>query len=183
MVFGTDVICLILVNSRGFTMMELLVVVAILGILAVVGLDSFFFSQAKGRDAQRKSDLAAVAKALETYQNDFNRYPSGNVNGEIEGCGDGNDACEWGGVFSATMNDGAVNEVTQTYMSVLPVEPTTGGSYYYVSTTGSSYSLYATLENSHDKAYSETSYADVDCGSNGCRYRLTESGVAYPSKD
>jgi type II secretory pathway pseudopilin PulG len=163
-------------------MMELLIVIAIMGILAVVGLDSFMFSMAKGRDAQRKSDLAAVAKALETYQNDFSRYPLSSE-GLIAGCGDGTDDCSWGAVFSATVNGSG-----QTYMSVLPVEPTNGENYYYKSSDGTTYSLYSTLENQHDKGYFSSDddegydvVDEVDCGDNHCRYKLTQSGAIYPA--
>ncbi|MGB9706948.1 MAG: type IV pilin protein, partial [Microgenomates group bacterium] len=59
----------------GFTLIELLVAVAILGILATVGLGSFQSSQMKGRDARRKSDLSQIQKALEMYYNDKGAYP------------------------------------------------------------------------------------------------------------
>lgn len=156
-------------------MMELLIVIAVLGILAVVGLDSFFFSMAKGRDAQRKAELSAVVKALETYQNDFNRYPLGE-SGLIMGCGDGTSECVWGEVFKATLRG-----AEQVYMPVLPVEPTQGGSYYYVS-DGQGFALYATLENPHDKAYQAATYnvEGASCGSNSCYYKITEAGVVFP---
>ncbi len=57
-------------KEKGFTLMELLIVIAIMGILAAVGLGNFTYSLKKGRDAQRKSDLGQIARALEAYAND-----------------------------------------------------------------------------------------------------------------
>jgi len=63
-------------KNFGFTLMELLIVIAILGLLATIGLGSFRTSQMKGRDAQRKSDLSQIQKALEMYYNDYSGYPA-----------------------------------------------------------------------------------------------------------
>lgn len=53
-------------KQKGFTLVELLVVVAIIAILSVIGLTIFTSAQSNARDARRKSDVDAIAKALET---------------------------------------------------------------------------------------------------------------------
>jgi prepilin-type N-terminal cleavage/methylation domain-containing protein len=58
-------------GRQGFTLVELLVVIAIIGTLVTIALVSFRSSQAKGRDAQRKSDLKQVSSALELYYSDY----------------------------------------------------------------------------------------------------------------
>lgn len=50
---------------KGFTLVELLVVVAIIAILSVIGLTIFTSAQTNARDARRKSDIDAIAAALE----------------------------------------------------------------------------------------------------------------------
>ncbi len=61
---------------KGFTLIEILVVVAILGILLII---SFFFFQRhmmRARDAERKSDLERIEIAFEDYYNDNGCYPT-----------------------------------------------------------------------------------------------------------
>ena len=52
-------------NIRGFTLVELLVVIVILAILGVVGVTLFTNTQSTARDAKRKEDIQALAKAME----------------------------------------------------------------------------------------------------------------------
>lgn len=52
---------------KGFTMIELLVVISIIVLLITIGLTSFSTAQKKGRDAKRKSDLRDFKNALEQY--------------------------------------------------------------------------------------------------------------------
>lgn len=59
----------------GFTMIELLVVIVIMGILATVGIYTFDKAQAKARDAQRMHDLRKVQAALQLYYQEQGHYP------------------------------------------------------------------------------------------------------------
>lgn len=52
-------------NNKGFTLVELLVVIAIIAILAVVGVTIFAGTQKTARDARRKADVDAMAAAYE----------------------------------------------------------------------------------------------------------------------
>ena len=57
-------------KSKGFTLVELLVVITIIAILATVGFAAFSSTQKGARDATRKGDINAIANALEqTYSN------------------------------------------------------------------------------------------------------------------
>lgn len=69
--------------QRGFTLVELMIVVAIIAILAAVGLAVFSGIQKKGRDAARRGDVQSIAKALETNKKDTGYQPL--ANGQFAG--------------------------------------------------------------------------------------------------
>ncbi len=64
--------------QRGFTVIELLIVIVVIGILAALVLNSFAGVQQRARDTERKTDISAVATHLEAYYNDAGagKYPT-----------------------------------------------------------------------------------------------------------
>lgn len=108
--------------KNGFTLLELLVVIGIIGILVALATVSYSTTQKGSRDARRKQDMIAIQNALEQYysENGYN-YPSG---------------------FCST---------AQTYMkSDWPTDPDGTGLYVYKETCSSetSYCVCALLEKS-----------------------------------
>lgn len=63
-------------NHRGFTLIEMLIVVAIIGILSSIVLVGLGPVQRQGRDARRISDLRQTQTALELYYNKNAQYPA-----------------------------------------------------------------------------------------------------------
>lgn len=59
-------------KNKAFTLLELLVVIAVIGILASVVMVSLSNSKTKARDAKRKTDLNQLAQAMELYGYDNN---------------------------------------------------------------------------------------------------------------
>ncbi len=62
-------------HKKGFTLYELLVVFAIIGVLASVVIVSLNEARKKARDTQRMSDLQQVQLALRQYKDVYGRYP------------------------------------------------------------------------------------------------------------
>lgn len=60
--------------NKGFTLVELLVVITIIGILATVALVSLNSARSKARDAKRLGDVRQIALALEFCYNDTGKY-------------------------------------------------------------------------------------------------------------
>jgi general secretion pathway protein G len=137
-------------KNFGFTLIELLIVMVILGILASVTYGQFQTSQKKARDAQRKSDLDNIARALELYYNDFQSYPNpGSIN--------------WGSPLEAT-----VGSQTVVYMKTIPSDPLSSQSYCYKG-GGDQFELFAKLENENDPDYYTAGYT---CDSDTFSYRV-----------
>lgn len=51
----------------GFTLLEMLVVLGIIGVIMAIATSSFSTAQKKSRDAKRKSDLKTIQNAVEQY--------------------------------------------------------------------------------------------------------------------
>lgn len=62
-------------SRSGFTVVELVTVIAIIGVLATIIISSYSGVQAENRDTRRKTDIANIAKALEVYYSDTGAYP------------------------------------------------------------------------------------------------------------
>ena len=168
-------------KKSGFTLVELLIVISIIGILASIGLASFNSSQMKSRDAKRKSDLKQIANALELYYNDKGQYPApvGDAGGNLQGCGAGAaTACSWGNLTTPFSN----TTTGTVYMTRLPADPSNNSHYYYRATQDVSglytkYQIYTRLENSQDKSI--ITGIDLDCGTgqNTCNWGISSSNT------
>lgn len=128
-------------KKTGFTLVELLVVISIVAVLSTIGVTTYQGVQSKARDSVRKSDLTKLALALEIYAQQHNgQYFYDNTANNTT------DSCQ-------TAPDPASNRfynAIKTYLSDqdnLPKDPVTNLAYCYISVDGSSYNLYAKLDN------------------------------------
>jgi type IV pilus assembly protein PilA len=62
-------------SDEGFTLLELIVVVAVLGILAAIAIQQFSIFRSRAIDTSMRSDLKNAALAMESYYGEFLSYP------------------------------------------------------------------------------------------------------------
>lgn len=150
-------------HQRGFTLMELMIVVVIIGILTSIIGGSFMQSKVKSRDAQRKSDLAQMERALESYYNDHGTYPPASNDGKVLGT-------PWGGVFQDT--------APTTYMNQLPNDPKQPNiQYLYITSSDNlKYQIFTYIENSLDENINP-SIVGKTCGTMSCNYGVSSSNT------
>lgn len=157
--------------------MEILVAMAIVGILSSVGFTSFTTAIKKSRDAERKGDLSTISKALEAYNSDFGVYPQAQSD-RISGCGDGDpnngidgtETCSWGAAFS--LDSGKI------YLKTLPRESQDNYFYVYkVSTDQKKYQLFAYLENNSDQDIEADITAICNEYGQECNYGIASSNA------
>lgn len=67
-----------------FTLIELLIVVAIIAILAAIAVPNFMEAQNRAKVARARSDHRSLALALEAYRVDQGAYPSAELNGSMK---------------------------------------------------------------------------------------------------
>ena len=145
--------------KKGFTLVELLVSITIIGILSSIGLSTFTSAQMKSRDAKRKAHLKQVADSFEAYYNDHGQYPD-------------DDDIDWGSIF---IDDETV------YMVKLPADPTQGLTYEYLPAADfKSFQIYARLENANDSAVISFTIPP-NCGTLPCNFGVS-SGNTTPQR-
>lgn len=145
------------INDRSFTLIEMLIVLAILGVLLLVGSALAVPAQLKkARDAGRKIDFKAIASALNQYYDSEGCYPSTLP------------SCHNPLVLGAN-----------SYLQAMPCDPRLKTSYIYL-TNGNScnqwFKLYTNLENLSDRNIDDVG-CRLGCGPQ-CQYNY---GVASPN--
>lgn len=93
---------------EGFTLVELLVVISIIAILSVAGMVVYTNVQLKARDAKRKGDIDAIAKAMEV---NYNRITPFQYSALCAISSTSNDCTKWfgGGNYPVDPKDGSTN--------------------------------------------------------------------------
>ncbi|MBU2218920.1 prepilin-type N-terminal cleavage/methylation domain-containing protein [Patescibacteria group bacterium] len=130
--------------KKGFTIIELMVTVAIIAILAALIMVSFSNIKAKNRDAKRMGDLKSISNALNLYYSVNNSFPT---------CL----ACPAGVYLNNNPIDAVSTKLKDGNFIPAPIiDPLNSGDYQYnyQSANGTDYTLTFYLETNSIKGYS-----------------------------
>jgi general secretion pathway protein G len=121
-------------RSMGFTIVELLIVIVVIGILAAITIVAYTGMQDRAKFSLMQSDLKSITKALELYKVDNGSYP--NTIGQA-GC-----TSNWCGWDQVT-GDSFITGVSPKYTAKLPQLPTANANNdtYLYQSNGADYQL------------------------------------------
>ena len=105
-------------KAYGFTIVELLIVIVVIGILAAISIVAYNNIQQKSRDSILMQDIATIRKALEMYKTEHGRYPSQVPNPGIIG-------------WEVSSDSGAFISSISSAISSIPEDPTNNPNHHY----------------------------------------------------
>jgi type IV pilus assembly protein PilA len=109
-------------SKKGFTLIELMIVVAIIGILAAIAIPNFLKFQAKSKQSEAKSNLGAVFTGEVAFFGETNRY--GNFQ-EINWAASGTPRYHYliGGTLGTAGTWGGIDNISNVGNPTLPTVP------------------------------------------------------------
>lgn len=131
-----------------FTLIEVLAVVAVIGILSALAIGPIRAAKIRGRDSQRKADINLISQGIDLYLSEKKVVPGTNASGVCAGVTYTSKDTNWSDPFQLMILSYLPSRAGQG----LPKDPVNNATYSYVYTcdSASSYTLTTTLENPKD---------------------------------
>ena len=116
-------------KKRGFTLVELLIVIVILAVLAAIAIPRFMDSGTRSKEASLKGDLKLLRNAIELFHNDTGAWPSAT-----------SDLTVTTAPSAGKDNAGAAKTILAAdykgpYMQAVPTDPVSGTAFTYSTTS------------------------------------------------
>jgi prepilin-type N-terminal cleavage/methylation domain-containing protein len=160
-------------KRRGFTLIELMVVIAIIIILAAIAIPNYLTMTARAKKSRVASDFAALATALETYRTDWGVYPTVSaawqavttnttkIYTELSTGGTGVATVNISGKTTAAGDAGPIVYMTSNILDSMKNPYNSANTYMYSSFAGIHWSLYAS-ESSGTPAATDNYWSRTD---------------------
>ena len=169
--------------NKGFTIIELLVVIVVIGILAGVVVVNTITGAQQARDSRRIQEVYQIGRALDLYYSQEDEYPDPDDTGDI-GCADNWDA---GSILNGASDTFLQPLIDEGFLTIIPIEQHPTGetnweecSYRYTKAddpcggcTGTYAILYATCESNKCPTYERPACCTDD----------QEGGATWDAKD
>lgn len=150
-------------GKYGFTFVEIILVIAILGILATFISGNFITSLKKSRDARRKMDIQNIQKAFEMYYEDVHQYPPEDILSKEK-------------IEHPTIPN-------KIYMQKIPKDPIANYKYFYETDDKRTYyKLYSCIENTNDSGNGVNQNGWIEenkcgCGNSMCKFMVASENA------